>query len=1434
MPRPSGSNPGKSSKRQRISQELRVVVLPTAHETDNRNACLFETVMRSLYYQLGSNGNPWAHPRPTLQDQLRLRRHVADFIRNSPDLIQALYVQIQDLPTEDWLTRVPEGRDRTDHEFIEGELQARLREIAEHGQQVDSLTVYATAMATGARLVVLNAETDAVGRMFHTMSHGFVRRYTESNNFPGLSDLAKQLDQSLPVYIHYHAAPDFGDALGPSGIRWGHFQPIQTPRERQRGPEGRRIVADTLTDSDTGMRRSIKIVHQLEQDPVSEGDVDYDYNEAPDPREPVDATDNATSSTTELLPAPTPEPVPPPGYVAKDKEYWRKRRAEREAEESAKVPRTDEIEPFEYVQRREARQLIRGEANSMYRELHQQGPPLPWWHYMDTYDDTPDGWLKAAATLDATRGAGTWDKRHLNHLIKGQASMSEVMRKLVDDEITNPTPRAAAPSPAPEPEPVPPPVYDEPPSPPVSIASSVSPLPPPPARSPLALPAPRTPSAVVPFNPPTPAQSFRVREPSPYSITLPERHGTTHGISNRQFEALLQSVQQKLAGMWNLPSVNSISRDTIIRTLRDQFPRLDIRTLMRIHGNLNQMTAPMQEYLRNRVAGLHENRAEEATRLLGKTLEAATLTTQDGVRLLQRAMGGFQDSVLLATDGYLDGYEQVRRGAVEMANDVGTALGDVTRSTVGGVSQVMGATTRVLGEMGRGFMGAYNRTPEAPAPAPKPAASPPARRDTPPPVDVPSPVGFYPGDIDVITRAEEEAERTDTPQPSPPPAPATEASPFVDPDAQLRARFEALRTPTRNPPATEDEEARRVAAQAAVAQQQAEAERERKRKEDEAFERMALNMAKKDRERREKSLTTPPTPDPVADTSSSPPPGPAPVAASPFFEAEEEVLREATPATRPGPQHNPLLELRYDAPGTPSSSGDVVEIASVSSGRVDELLPDPGSRNLVARILTAGNTAAPKPKAGAAAKPKPPPKRTNLYADMGGLSHRTFYGREPHTAGNAIPTRQPVFTGNMKKGAVRGSYANPHLTTPVQRRAHRDELRPYVADKDQWGTGTSDEMTKANVYPLNTYGVSRRLPKVAGDGNRGRPGSLDRKVRARDRKGADSIHDDDIVIYTRKGQPIKGDKKNLPQATTWRDFVDNIQHNSEATGRPMYNHHVLRGRRFDAEWFANHPRSDDFPNGYMPMDRARRLEHVYARGVSSRIHAERLFQLKKKKELTDAAAAEMLAAGADSDTDAEETGDDPHTTAGGAAAVSPYRAPDSNDWSIPASTPASSLMAGFTPPPGTVRHVGPVDLLPAPPPQRTPGRSLPIEEPTTFRTRGSEPPPVGGTTGGTPVQAVVVRGEADDHVGRPPPEYVNPGEARLDRVFTPIRQAHQRAGTLRQIERIRSPPRETWAAAMARLEVQERVRRGEDPRQAVRDWEKANDRQRANEHRTNP
>lgn len=146
-----------------------------------------------------------------------------------------------------------------------------------------------------------------------------------------------------------------------------------------------------------------------------------------------------------------------------------------------------------------------------------------------------------------------------------------------------------------------------------------------------------------------------------------------------------------------------------------------------------------------------------------------------------------------------------------------------------------------------------------------------------------------------------------------------------------------------------------------------------------------------------------------------------------------------------------------------------------------------------------------------------------------------------------------------------------------------------IEGKYSWKTGTSDFLREQHLDPLEWYGVSRAPVPTQTAGVRGRPrkvndmGELSGKghaVRARNFLKT-RYNDDDVVVYTERGQTVPGTKPARAKATTYREFadpngIDGLAERAEgatnvAKRQGRYNYVVLRGRRFDATFRALYP-----------------------------------------------------------------------------------------------------------------------------------------------------------------------------------------------------------------------------------------------------------------------
>lgn len=403
---------------------LRIRVHTTSALTNNNNDCLFEAVMRSLYYQArGGRRHPWARRRVTAEDIVGLRNALADYIRGTPPLV-ALFADLG------------QNADR------------EIRLIRGRGNQVGQTAIQGLALMLGERLLVLE-DTTGGAHTTHRLGRGFPTVYghlANAGGTPAFTDLALRLDAQVPLYITYYQGepdPDDPDADIP-----GHFEPVDLPEERELADEVRVARADALVHA--------PVPRTLDPDP--------DDPPVPPPPYTIETLGGRTRARTrslsagapskqkqpkkktkvpvELLPSPQPTEegtphVPMPDAVLPDlatsttttrgrmtNEELRRHRMAREAETERIAAEQRDKHPMRRYEKREMIQLRRGITTTHYQDTY-GAPPAHWYDYRDTFTNDERGWQAAVATLDLTLGVGNWDDNQFDHLVQGRDSLSD-------------------------------------------------------------------------------------------------------------------------------------------------------------------------------------------------------------------------------------------------------------------------------------------------------------------------------------------------------------------------------------------------------------------------------------------------------------------------------------------------------------------------------------------------------------------------------------------------------------------------------------------------------------------------------------------------------------------------------------------------------------------------------------------------------------------------------------------------------------------------------------------------------------------------------------------------------------------------------------------------------------------------------------------------
>ena len=821
----TGGTPRTSHKRARIRQNLRIRVYPTAPETDERNDCFFETVMRSLFYQLGTT-HPWADPRPSRDAQARLRREVARFVRSQPEIVRVLQDFIRDDPLDLWLTQVPEGRNPEDADVVDAELQVRIREMEESGHQIDTLTVTATALAIGARLVVLQRRSDGS----YTTEHGFHRRYGDMNDFPHLRVLGQGLDEQLPVYIHFHAGDNY---------EGGHFQPIHTPDEVQRDPATRLAAAAALTDGeDSGLRTAIQI---QAEDPPEATETTSDNDEAVEI--PIDEAEPVSSSSAFEL-----DQLDVPNLATPDPESRRPRR-NRELERLAPgALRAREMAIGERnIQNARERPTVNLGFSSNFQETY-----LPWQLFRSrvprgTEDDRPrrmtreqfvDMYMGRTGQVPSdqlmaelyprpsvlgrrTPAAPEWSKSQ-----RKEDEDEDEDRGGADGDDSGQIPSQPTASPPEEPTPAPPIPSPPPPQPPAAPVTGRSdprvaqvdriPLGPPPPAPTLSYPVPTE-------SPEHALTLYRAPQSTEYTPLLPRTRPPSFG----QLARLAQQLQTGSGGStldrpalrnlyYDLDGVRRIllrARD-IRRTAAQRTE--DLMEILRRMQNTPFMRNTWGELYRNfeiQRGRLDDDRLDEVFRLLEETFTAGEYTAQTVRHFAQRMLSGTRDALLVGADTGLSVYGRVAGTTVDAVHTLGDALGTVTGNIAQGAGAVVGGVLGSAVGATREAVDAFRRTTQhwngPPTPTPIP---PPTDGRPPPPVSpyyVPSPAPESEAVVEPDGGIEPDAEPEPELLPPDPPGPSPE--PVVTPQGELLPTPPPRGTPTSDLPEEGETEALRRA-----------------------------------------------------------------------------------------------------------------------------------------------------------------------------------------------------------------------------------------------------------------------------------------------------------------------------------------------------------------------------------------------------------------------------------------------------------------------------------------------------------------------------------------------------------------------------------------------------------------------------------------------
>lgn len=290
-------------------------------------------------------------------------------------------------------------------------------------------------------------------------------------------------------------------------------------------------------------------------------------------------------------------------------------------------------------------------------------------------------------------------------------------------------------------------------------------------------------------------------------------------------------------------------------------------------------------------------------------------------------------------------------------------------------------------------------------------------------------------------------------------------------------------------------------------------------------------------------------------------PGPIPSAPPP---PELEPERDAVPLPKPMPKAMPKAKPRPNRGAVPS------EIRDLLAGSRAEIAPPP--------------------------QPAPPPIPPEPATTVDAITRPV---ETVHRTGLRNPLDPEFWQGPEElKPLFRSGVPRDDL---VQRRIHRASKQQHLKPTQRWNTSESDRQHEYMVFPNNRYRRINKSMVTKGSKMTGRPRKADpmtgqllgRMRMNRDMGPLDPIHPDDVVVYTQRRAPQKGDPPNVPRFTTYGQLNEQV-----AEPEKQYKYVVLRGQRFTPEWAARY--------GHRTMRYFESMERTLNETVPTRYAALRL------------------------------------------------------------------------------------------------------------------------------------------------------------------------------------------------------------------------------------
>lgn len=1387
---------------------LRFRVYNTNRRTDENNACFWETVIRSVYYQFGAIRLPGtsirANETPSQEQQQQLRQYVVQYVQRDRLLLARVLAQQYANVTDTQMDELFGG------DALWENARPHLRELTEEERQIGPITLLATARALGIRPVVLHDDSHGAGRTYRT-GYGWPNRF-------GIDSWGNDIDQGLPVYIHYYA----GHARPGRDIP-GHFQPVQL-QDRLTEPE-RRHVAGLLTHDDYAVQATVTLTRvstdpDPEERPLPHGDI----------RGPSSGPDEASSSvhvaptdsphgevvvdTSPRDPASLSERPPP----SSERPTRRRRRTEAELLEQGvsdfryaeigkknldnkKYKRANDQAYLDFIRRyRSEHGDERDAAGRVKKDVWNANDPLPHGRAPPDYGsrlglvdpetietDMPRDFVARHVTRRRNAPERTnWGSASLGAVQhRTDPTPPEVQPPWNPDEATS-APNPWAPSDPTRPNHNPRPVYrsrtTDPPPPRSSRKRDLTPdirgsaktirVEPPPE------PVPPSPSESTdpPVPPePTPAPPAAPVVPPPLQLVDPQPP------PRRNEEPPPPSVVPRPSPPpLRVPSAPPPSRATLppTRSLITRGALLAWYQRFLTHPNRPRWNLPTNVSDRD-VLRIYD----EAVRYLRDNgvvpLGNWTMTDWDNaLRRIAQPVNTVLDVAERSTDRLGDTGRRVTdlvqrgvQGVVDGAQAIGHGLGTLTvgagRSLGRAVGAIAGATTGAVEEA----QAIYRATRLQPATAPElyPPVDPERGEDG--VVRPPPPQSPYAAEEPVAPRPPAPKPRAPPvpeeflPAPEPPlPAPVVEPrAPTPPPDPLFRPP--RAPAPPLPPPESPQPPAPEVESVAPAPPMEMDFDESLQDLDAEWLQEDPYNLG---------SLFDTSTDIPDAQPTPNPPDQPAP---------------SPTP------------------PPDESSGGGVLD--SLHRSPVPDVIRTLLREN---RVTPSDPPRAPKPKPKPQAQPPSvlwPPLHDESANPLQPLHRR--------------PADMPIDLRRERRNRVKQHVGLKGVAKPVSKTTYKTY---------SYHTGTSDEMAGLLVDPSNWYGVPRAEMSTIGSGRRGRPratdnlGFLENPARARDYVPI-QMADDDLVVYTVKGYTTKGSRPSRARTVTNREFRDLVTRNAqgreddlrdlgwEAFAQNHFNFVQLPGIK------STRQMQDKYTGG-LRMEDAYRLRQLLELGSRRRQGNRMHLAETNSREVRQLMFEELELPQPRSDTGFE----DGHQTASADGApprpVSPTHSTGTNVWSLGSNTESShrsevsrrDIQAPPSVPPAPPAlpptTVAVVSSKPSEATSPAPPLGGPVRESTGFllrRGHPGQPPPLSPPPQDTPTVVhgtrlpsppdpvttdrptttdVIPTGWGEERIGEPPRDILDIRRPRQE-LYTRIFAAHEQAGTMNRTRQIRRP-----------------------------------------------